>query len=51
MFHHTCTLGLEGIVRKRKGSHYRSGRSDELAQVEESGEPGREREGEVEWGR
>jgi hypothetical protein len=27
VFHHACTLGAEGIVSKRLGSRYRSGRS------------------------
>jgi ATP-dependent DNA ligase len=27
IFQHACKLGLEGIVSKRKGSHYQSGRS------------------------
>jgi bifunctional non-homologous end joining protein LigD len=27
VFRHACKLGLEGIVSKRKGSPYRSGRS------------------------
>jgi bifunctional non-homologous end joining protein LigD len=27
MFMKACELGLEGIVSKRAGSHYRSGRS------------------------
>ena len=28
IFEHACKLGLEGIVSKRKGSRYRSGRSE-----------------------
>jgi bifunctional non-homologous end joining protein LigD len=35
VFRHACKLGLEGIVFKRKGSPYRSGRSPRLAQDEE----------------
>ena len=27
VFHHACKMGLEGIVSKRLGSRYRSGRS------------------------
>jgi bifunctional non-homologous end joining protein LigD len=27
VFRHACKLGLEGIVSKRKGSRYTSGRS------------------------
>jgi bifunctional non-homologous end joining protein LigD len=29
VFRHACKLGLEGIVSKRKGSPYRSGRSSD----------------------
>jgi len=32
VFRHACKLGLEGIVSKRKGSPYRSGRSPERAE-------------------
>ena len=35
VFQHACKLGLEGIVSKRLGSRYRSGRSSRLAQVQE----------------
>jgi ATP-dependent DNA ligase len=27
VFRHACKMGLEGIVSKRLGSHYRSGRT------------------------
>ena len=27
VFRHACKMGLEGIVSKRLGSHYRAGRS------------------------
>jgi bifunctional non-homologous end joining protein LigD len=27
LFRHACRLGLEGIISKRRGSPYRSGRS------------------------
>jgi bifunctional non-homologous end joining protein LigD len=36
VFRHACMLGVEGVVSKRKGSPYRSGRT-RLAQVEEPG--------------
>jgi hypothetical protein len=36
VFQHACKLGLEGIISKRKNSHYRSGRSPGLRQAEES---------------
>jgi hypothetical protein len=35
VFRHACKFGLEGIVSKRKGSPYRSGRSLRLAQDKE----------------
>jgi hypothetical protein len=35
VFEHSCLLGCEGIVSKRKHSRYRSGRSPRLAQDEE----------------
>jgi bifunctional non-homologous end joining protein LigD len=31
VFRHACKLGLEGIVSKRKGSPYRSGRSPDCS--------------------
>ena len=34
---HGCQLGIEGLVSKRLGSRYRSGRSPRLAQVQEPG--------------
>jgi bifunctional non-homologous end joining protein LigD len=27
VFEHACSLGFEGIISKRRGSHYQSGRS------------------------
>jgi hypothetical protein len=41
VFQHACKMGLEGIVTKRLGSRYRSGRSPD-SQVQESGCSGRE---------
>ena len=37
VFQHACKMGLEGIVSKRLGSRYRSGRAPGLAQVQEPG--------------
>src|SRR5262249_17251958 len=37
VFRHACKLGVEGVVSKRLGSSYRSGRSKELAQNEKPG--------------
>ena len=35
VFQHACKMGMEGIVSKRLGSRYRSGRSPDWAQVQE----------------
>ena len=35
VFQHACKMGLEGIVSKRLGSTYRSGRSSDWLQVQE----------------
>ena len=42
VFQHACKMGLEGIVSKRLGSRYRSGRTSRLAQVQEPGGTGGE---------
>jgi bifunctional non-homologous end joining protein LigD len=42
VFRHACKMGLVGIVSKRLGSTYRSGRSTRLAQVQEPGGVGSE---------
>src|SRR5213083_2553733 len=36
VFAHACKMGLEGIVSKRKGSTYRSGRSPDLLKSKNS---------------
>jgi ATP-dependent DNA ligase len=33
LFRHACKLGLEGIVSKRLGSRYRSGRSPDRLNI------------------
>ena len=40
-----CKMGLEGIVSKRLGSRYRSGRSPDWLKFEESGGSGGEARG------
>ena len=45
VFRHACAMGLEGIVSKRLGSRYRSGRSQGLAEVQEPGRAGGEARG------
>jgi ATP-dependent DNA ligase len=48
---HGCKLGLEGIVSKRKGSPYRSGRSPDWLKMKNSNAPAVKREAEEDWGK
>jgi hypothetical protein len=50
VFRHACKLGLEGIVSKRKGSPYRSGRSPDWLKMKNPDAPAVNREAEEEWG-
>ena len=50
-FRHACKLGLEGIVSKRKESHYRSGRSPDWLKMKNADAPAVKREAEEDWGR
>jgi bifunctional non-homologous end joining protein LigD len=51
VFHHACKLGCEGIVSKRLGSQYRSGRSDDWIKVKNPAAPAVKREAEEDWAR
>ena len=51
VFHHACKLGCEGIVSKRLGSPYRSGRSADWIKVKNPKAPAVKREAEEDWGR
>jgi hypothetical protein len=51
VFRHACTLGLEGIVSKRKDSTYRSGRSLDWLKIKNADAPAVKREAEEDWGR
>jgi bifunctional non-homologous end joining protein LigD len=51
VFRHACQLGLEGIVSKRKGSPYRSGRSPDWLKMKNPDAPAVKREAEEDWGR
>ena len=51
IFEHACKLGLEGIVSKRKGSRYRSGRSEDWLKSKNPKCPAVKRESEEDWGR
>jgi bifunctional non-homologous end joining protein LigD len=49
VFHHACKLGCEGIVSKRLGRPYRSGRSADWIKVKNPKAPAVKREAEEEW--
>jgi ATP-dependent DNA ligase len=51
VFRHACKLGLEGIVSKRKGSPYRSGRSADWLKMKNPEAPAVKREAEEDWRR
>src|SRR6266567_6191523 len=51
VFRHACKLGLEGIVSKRKGSPYRSGRSPDWLKMKNANAPAVKREAEEDWGK
>ena len=51
VFEHACPLGCEGIVSKRLGSRYRSGRSPHWLKVKNPNAPAVKREAEEDWGR
>jgi bifunctional non-homologous end joining protein LigD len=51
LYKHACALGCEGIVSKRRGSPYRSGRSDSWLKVKNPAAPAVRREAEEDWGR
>ena len=44
VFEHPCLLGCEGIVSKRKGSRYRSGRSRDWVKIKNPAAPAATRE-------
>jgi bifunctional non-homologous end joining protein LigD len=49
LFAHACKLGCEGIVSKRLGSPYRSGRSPHWVKVKNPNAPAVKREAEEDW--
>jgi bifunctional non-homologous end joining protein LigD len=51
VFRHACALGVEGIVSKRKGSAYRSGRMSDWIKCKNPESPAVKREAEEDWGR
>jgi len=50
VFQHACKMGLEGIVSKRLGSRYRSGRSPDWLKFKNPNAPAVRREAEEDWG-
>src|SRR4051812_46840343 len=48
---HACKMGLEGIVSKRLGSRYRSGRSPDWLKFKNPEAPAVKREAEEDWRR
>ena len=50
VFRHACKLGLEGIVSKRLGSRYRSGRSPDWLKMKNPAAAAVKREAEEDWG-
>jgi bifunctional non-homologous end joining protein LigD len=51
VFQHACSLGLEGIMSKRMGSRYSSGRSPHWFKSKNAASPAVKREVTAEWGR
>ena len=50
IFKQACSIGCEGIVSKRLGSHYRSGRTDHWLKIKNPAAPAVKREAEEDWG-
>ena len=50
IFKHACALGCEGIVSKRLGSPYRSGRVEHWRKIKNLAAPAVKREAEEDWG-
>jgi bifunctional non-homologous end joining protein LigD len=51
VYRHAWALGCEGIVSKRRGSPYRSGRSPDWIKLKNPAAPAVQREAEEEWGK
>jgi bifunctional non-homologous end joining protein LigD len=50
IYMHACKLGCEGIVSKRLGSPYRSGRAHDWLKIKNPAAPAVKREAEEDWG-
>ena len=51
VYREACKLGCEGVVSKRLGSRYRSGRSPHWLKIKNPAAPAVKREAEEDWGR
>jgi bifunctional non-homologous end joining protein LigD len=51
VFKHACRMGVEGIVSKRLGSIYRSGRTNTWLKSKNPDAPAVRREAEEDWGK
>jgi ATP-dependent DNA ligase len=51
VFRYACKTGLEGLVSKRLGSRYKSGRSSDWLKFKNPAAPAVKREAEEEWGK
>jgi bifunctional non-homologous end joining protein LigD len=51
VYRHACKMGLEGIVSKRLGSRYTSGRTRDWLKFKNPAAPAAKREAEEDWGR
>ena len=51
VFEQACALGCEGIVSKRLGSRYRSGRNDSWVKIKNPAAPAAKRIDEEDWGK
>ena len=51
VFEHACKMGLEGIVSKRLGSRYRSGRTSDWLKFKNPEAPAVQREAAADWGK
>ena len=51
VFQHASKMGLEGIVSKRLGSRYRSGRSPDWLKFKNPDAPAVRRQAEEDWGK
>jgi bifunctional non-homologous end joining protein LigD len=51
VYSHACRMGLEGIVSKRLGSPYRSGRTRDWLKFKNRAAPAVRREAEEDWGK